>query len=163
MSLNSNDIRSKSLPKGTVLAGQYKIDRKIATGGMGSIYRALDLELDGFTLAIKMLHKSFQLDNHYVQRFKREVDLCSLVSHPNIVKIFNLVTTSEHLFYTMEFIEGVSLEQEQICGGYSQKHLPRLIIEIADGLKAIHSKGISGHDTRIMTPLDTDLGFFFCA
>ena len=150
-------IRSVGLQQQTLLAERYLIIKQLSRGGMGTIYLAEDLLNNGFPLAIKIIHKNFQSDKQYLDRFKQEVTLCHSVSHPNVIKIFDYVEVQDRVFFTMEHIIGKSLEEHLDEDTYPVEKLAKLIIEIADGLKAIHEKGIVHRDIKpanIMIQLD---------
>lgn len=145
---DSESIKSKSFELNSLLAMRFRLEGKIATGGMGSIYRAVDLKNNNFPVAIKILHSGLQLDQDHLDRFKREVDICSQINHPNVVKIFDLFSENNQLFFSMELIEGKSLEEILRSKPYPIEKIPRLLIEIADGLKAIHSENIIHRDLK---------------
>ena len=143
------EIKSSAIERNTILDGRYLLSKKVATGGMGNIYRAEDTQHDNFPLAVKLLHKGFLNDPSYLTRFKQEVSLCELVSHPNVVKIFDLVIQPDRAYFTMEYIEGSSLEaQIQETGPLNTKQVIRFLVEACDGLRAIHKAGIIHRDLK---------------
>jgi serine/threonine protein kinase/tetratricopeptide (TPR) repeat protein len=141
-----------SLQTGHVLAGRFRIDRFLGGGGMGEVYLADDLELGG-TVALKILRTELLSDPLFLNRFKREVQLSRQVTHLNICRIFDVGRHTEEglevAFLTMEYIEGETLSS------YLRKHgrltlaeaLP-LLRQIAEGLSALHEKGIVHRDFK---------------
>ena len=142
------NIKSQSFQEDTLFEGRYKIVRKIAIGGMGNVYKALDRENEDFPLALKVLHRQFRSQRQYLERFTREVTYCQQVSHPNVVKIFDLYSNSEDIFFTMEYINGKSLEDILKEGLIEPSRIPKLLIEICDGLRAIHQENIIHRDLK---------------
>jgi serine/threonine protein kinase len=143
------EIKSTAIERNTVLDERYLLLKKVATGGMGHVYRAEDLQNPGFPLAVKILHKGFLNDQSYLERFKREVELCEQVSHPNVLKIFDLVMNREQAYFSMEFIEGSSLESlVSETGPLNPSQVMRFLVEVCDGLRAIHNARIIHRDLK---------------
>src|SRR5262249_14906421 len=82
---------------------RFAVRRRVGSGGMGVVYEAYDLERD-MRVAIKTIRDS---DASTLYRFKKEFRSLTDVSHPNLVKIHELVLSDEQCFYTMEFVDGV--------------------------------------------------------
>lgn len=102
-----------NLKPGSIL-GQYEIIREIGRGGMGIVFQAKQLELDRF-VALKVL-LSNPADNPQIQskkqtRFLREAKLCSILTHPNIIPIFQHGTDQGHSFYSMQLVDGKTLSE----------------------------------------------------
>lgn len=142
------NIKSQSYQEHTLLEGRYQLIRKIAVGGMGNVYKAVDTKNNNFPLAVKILHQQFRQHKQYIERFKREVDYCRQVSHPNVVKIFDLYCNDQIAFFTMEYIEGVSLEEKLLTEKIPLQEISKLLIEVCDGLRAIHNEGIVHRDLK---------------
>ena len=73
---------------GTILDGRYRIERKLGTGGMASVYLAEDQEL-GRRVAIKLLDERHAQDEQFIERFRREAESAAGLSHPNVVSIYD--------------------------------------------------------------------------
>jgi eukaryotic-like serine/threonine-protein kinase len=142
-----------SLIPGSLLAGRFKIVCFIASGGMGEVYEAEDLELHE-CLGIKTLRSEVLQKASSVERFKREVHLARKVTHPNVCRIFDLVRAKsnngeEVVFVTMEFLRGETLAQYMKQHGRMsvEESLP-LINQMASGLSAAHRAGIVHRDFK---------------
>ncbi|MDF1667659.1 MAG: serine/threonine-protein kinase, partial [Planctomycetota bacterium] len=88
--------------------GSYEILSKIATGGMGTVYRAQHIKLAKI-VAIKVLAGNMAAVEEYVLRFEREAQLAARLEHPNIVRIYDYGTDGELIYLVMQFVEGESL------------------------------------------------------
>ena len=99
--------------------GRYEVRRKVADGGMGRVYQALDLE-DQRSVAIKVLHPEVAIDTVQVERFKREYKLSASLPHEHIVHVLNFHTTADDSYaLVMEYLEGeelrMFLQREGLC------------------------------------------------
>jgi hypothetical protein len=92
-------------PNGTLLAGRFEIVRRIGEGGMGIVYDAVDRER-GTTVALKSIT---QPDPTAIFRFKREFRSLADIGHPNPVPLYELVSTDDWWFFTMQLVEGTDL------------------------------------------------------
>jgi len=96
---------------GNVIDGKYRIEGRIAAGGMGTVYRATRL-LIGDQVAIKLLHRELVSDEHAAERFRREAQAAARLKHPNAVSVYDFGVTGEGLVYlVMELVEGESLRE----------------------------------------------------
>lgn len=128
--------------------GRYKDIEKIATGGMGIVFRAIDTVLDK-PVAIKTIIFD-SMTEFYVPRFQREAKLISKLNHPNIVNILDFgITREQEPYMVMDFVEGSSLE-EQLKEGkkYSIDEIKETVLQICRGMKHAHSKGIVHRDLK---------------
>jgi serine/threonine protein kinase len=113
----SGDNRSDSrrLPAGTLLSsGRYKIERSIAAGGMGAVYRAIDMRFDDEPCAVKEMLDDFQKDvdrNQAVEWFKREAKLLLKLNHPYIPRVRDSFVENDRHYLVMDFIEGRTLTE----------------------------------------------------
>ncbi len=96
-----------ALVEGAVVNNRYRLEKKIGQGGMGAVYRAMDLELEE-TVAIKFLSVT-AADETLLQRFKQEVTLSRQFNHPNIIRMYDLGTWGEHKYISMELLSGGDL------------------------------------------------------
>src|SRR5215469_2597064 len=105
----------RRLPPGTLLsAGRYKIVKAIATGGMGAVYRAIDIRFDDEPCAVKEMLDDFQKDvdrNQAVEWFKREAKLLLKLNHPYIPRVRDSFVENERHYLVMDFIEGRTLTE----------------------------------------------------
>ena len=125
-----------------LLAGRYELLGMLGVGGMGAVYRARDLEL-GETVALKMLNSELARAPGMLERFREEVRLARRVTHPNIARIFDIGTTGDDWFLTMELVDGESLglvlERE---GAISVVRTVAIASQACSGLAAAHRAGI---------------------
>ena len=94
-------------PAGTVFAGRYRILGLLGPGGMGEVYRALDLILNQ-TVALKFLAPAHVSEAALV-RFRNEVRIARQVSHPNVCRVYDLGVVEGLHFLSMEYIDGEDL------------------------------------------------------
>ncbi|MET3987366.1 Stk1 family PASTA domain-containing Ser/Thr kinase [Streptomyces sp. PvR034] len=93
---------------GRVLDGRYRIDSRIAVGGMATVYRAVDTRLDR-VLALKVMHPALAADGAFVERFIREAKSVARLAHPNVVGVFDQGTDGPFVFLAMEYVSGCTL------------------------------------------------------
>ena len=96
------------LQPGAILGGRYEILQALGEGGMGTVYKARDRELDRL-VALKVIRPDLARNPAIIQRFKQELILARQVTHRNVVRIFDLGEAEGIKFITMEFIEGKDL------------------------------------------------------
>src|SRR5690348_3431216 len=90
--------------------GSFKIEAKIGTGAMGTVYRAVQ-EPKGRTAALKIITGEQTLKNNVTGRFKRESDILQQFRHPNIVRFLAVGRSQGILYFAMEYVPGGTLEQ----------------------------------------------------
>lgn len=133
---------------GTTFGDRYYIENLLGTGGMGSVYLALDAKNKDERIAIKILHSSLSRDERHVKRFLREVQLTRKISHPNVVRIFDVGQQRGQLFFSMEYVEGISLKERLQQTRLSIDQILELLQQICSGLEAIHNVGIIHRDLK---------------
>ena len=127
--------------------GRYSLRDLLGAGGMGTVYRALDTELDEI-VALKILRPELTTSREMVERFRREVKLARRVTHPNVARTFDIGEHRGERYLTMELVEGESLAT------LLAREIPPLSrsIEIAfaicAGLNAAHAAGIVHRDLK---------------
>ena len=136
---------------GEVIDGRYKLNRIVASGGMATIYAALDLRLDR-QVAVKIMHPHLAQDEKFVERFIREAKAAASLSHPNIVAVLDQGWNqggAPCVFIVMELIEGATLRDYLIEQGRLsiEKVLP-IIMPVASALAAAHKLGIVHRDIK---------------
>ena len=107
-STTGNQVRVESLSLGSSLGSRYRIERLLGQGGMGSVYLAYDKELDR-QVALKMIRPELASNENVLARFKREIQLSSKVTHPNVLRVYDLGEEDGIRFLTMQFVEGEDL------------------------------------------------------
>ena len=133
----------------------FRILEKIAEGGMGVVYRALDTNL-GRTVAIKVIHPQALGDPERKQRFVQEARTASALNHPNIVTIHEIASEGDVDFIAMEYVEGQSLDLLARARPLDIDQVIDFGIQIASALGAAHASGIVHRDIKpanvIVTP-----------
>lgn len=135
---------------GTTIS-HYKILEKLGEGGMGVVYKALDLRLDR-PVAIKFLPPQLSSDLESKQRFMQEAKAAASLNHPNILGVYEIDEQDSALFFSMEYIEGQTLKS-YISGLKSGSGIPvsqaiRWTMQIGEGLRAAHQKNIIHRDIK---------------
>ncbi|MBQ5338135.1 MAG: serine/threonine protein kinase, partial [Oscillospiraceae bacterium] len=95
---------------GKKLDGRYEITERIGEGGMADVYRATDV-VDNKTVAVKILKKEFAENEEFLRRFRNESKAIAVLSHPNIVKIYDVGFSERIQFIVMEYIDGITLNE----------------------------------------------------
>jgi Tol biopolymer transport system component len=134
------------LPSGTIL-GSYSIVAPLGAGGMGEVYEAVDQRL-GRTVAIKILPAHVAANPELKQRFEREAQAVSSLSHPRICMLFDVGRQGDVDFLVMEYLDGDTLAERVRAGALPAADVLRYAIEIADALDAAHEKGIVHRDLK---------------
>jgi len=139
---------SDPLP-GTLLAGRYQIIRRVGTGGMGTVYRAVQTGLER-PVGLKVLRRELSWDKATVMRFHREAKAMSLLTHPNTVRVFDFGQTDEGLlFFAMELLEGelltARIERE---GAIDVREAIRIARQVLGSLSEAHGAGIIHRDLK---------------
>lgn len=133
---------------GQMLDNRYKITELIGVGGMADVYRGSDI-VDNKTVAIKILKTEFADNEEFLSRFRNESKAIALLSHPNIVKIYD-VGFSENLQYIiMEYIDGITLKDYiEEKHALNWKDAVHFMIQILRALQHAHEKGIVHRDIK---------------
>ena len=93
---------------GAILDGRYRIESRIATGGMSTVYRGLDLRLDR-RVALKVMDARYSGDHQFLTRFQREARAIARLKHPGLVAIYDQGNDATHPFLVMELVDGGTL------------------------------------------------------
>lgn len=93
---------------GQLLDGRYRVQARIAAGGMATVYQAVDTRLDRL-LALKVMHPTLATDAAFVDRFIREAKSVARLSHPNVVGVFDQGTDGTYVYLAMEYVAGCTL------------------------------------------------------
>ncbi|GHH94739.1 Stk1 family PASTA domain-containing Ser/Thr kinase [Streptomyces capillispiralis] len=133
---------------GQVLDGRYRVEARIAVGGMATVYRAVDTRLDR-VLALKVMHPSLAADASFVERFIREAKSVARLAHPNVVQVFDQGTDGAYVYLAMEYIAGCTLRDVLRERGALQ---PRAALDILEpvlaALGAAHRAGFVHRDMK---------------
>ncbi|WP_172638745.1 Stk1 family PASTA domain-containing Ser/Thr kinase [Streptomyces tailanensis] len=133
---------------GHVLDGRYRVEARIAVGGMATVYRAVDTRLDR-VLALKVMHPTLAADGSFVERFIREAKSVARLSHPNVVGVFDQGTDGSYVYLAMEYVAGCTLRDVLRERGALQ---PRAALDILEpvlaALGAAHRAGFVHRDMK---------------
>ena len=133
---------------GRLLDGRYEILEQIGTGGMAVVYKARCHRLNRL-VALKILKDEFSQDEEFRRRFRAEGEAVAMLSHPNIVQVYDVSTSDSANFIVMELIDGISLKQYmEKKGVLNWKETLHFAMQIAKGLEHAHSRGIVHRDIK---------------
>jgi serine/threonine-protein kinase len=133
---------------GRKLDGRYEITELIGIGGMADVYKAVDI-IDDRIVAVKILKTEFSDNEDFIRRFRNESKAIAVLSHPNIVKIYDVGFTDRIQFIVMEYIDGITLKEfidQQ--GVLKWKDSIHFIIQILRALQHAHDRGIVHRDIK---------------
>ena len=133
---------------GKKLDGRYEITELIGVGGMAEVYKGVDV-IDNKNVAIKILKKEFAENEEFLRRFRNESKAIAVLSHPNIVKIYDVGFSEKIQYIVMEYIDGITLkeyiEEEKVL---TWKDTVHFVIQILRALQHAHDKGIVHRDIK---------------
>ncbi|MEU8869657.1 Stk1 family PASTA domain-containing Ser/Thr kinase [Streptomyces javensis] len=133
---------------GQELDGRYRIEARIAVGGMATVYRAVDTRLDR-VLALKVMHQSLASDAAFVERFIREAKSVARLAHANVVAVYDQGADGAHVYLAMEYVSGCTLRD--VLRGRGALH-PRAALDILEpvlaALGAAHRAGFVHRDMK---------------
>ncbi|MFF9197143.1 Stk1 family PASTA domain-containing Ser/Thr kinase [Streptomyces sp. NPDC014779] len=133
---------------GRLLDGRYRVDARIAVGGMATVYRAVDTRLDR-ELALKVMHPDLATDAAFVERFMREAKSVARLSHPNVVGVFDQGADGAYVYLAMEYVAGCTLRDVLRERGALR---PRAALDVLEpvlaALGAAHRAGFVHRDMK---------------
>jgi eukaryotic-like serine/threonine-protein kinase len=134
---------------GTVLGGRYKLDERIASGGMGDVWRGTD-EVLGRTVAVKILLPSLLDEPGFAERFRGEARTMATINHPGVVDVYDYGSDPQAGAYlVMEYVEGDALSRTlSKVGRLTPSRTMALMAQAGDALHAAHEKGIVHRDVK---------------
>ena len=133
---------------GQTFENRYTIVNVIGTGGMATVYGAYD-QMTGRSVAIKMMQKKLEHNARQIKLFVNESTALSLLSHPNIVQVYNTVITNSTKYIIMEYVEGITLKKHiDHRGALPEREVLYYASQILSALDYIHSKGIVHCDIK---------------
>jgi serine/threonine-protein kinase len=136
------------LSPGTMLGGRYRLDERIAGGGMGDVWRATD-EVLGRTVAVKTLLPALLEEPGFAERFRGEARTMATINHPGVVDVYDYGSENGTAFLVMEYVEGDALSRTLgRVGRLTPARTMALLAQAADALHAAHVNGIVHRDVK---------------
>ncbi|MGY1773393.1 Stk1 family PASTA domain-containing Ser/Thr kinase [Blastococcus sp. SYSU D00813] len=133
---------------GMVLEGRYRLEERLARGGMSTVYAATDLRLDR-TVAVKVMAEHLMHDPSFVDRFTREARAAAMLSHPNVVSVSDQGSDQGLVFLVMELVRGRTLRDLlQARGRLTVGEAFAVLEPVLSGLAAAHRAGIVHRDIK---------------
>ncbi len=133
---------------GTVLSGRYKLEAKLGSGGMSTVYLANDATLDR-AVAVKVMHREMSEQPDQLERFRQEARAVAKLSHPNVVAVIDAGEDGGHPYIVFEYVEGETLKQRIArLGALDTQEALAYAIEIARGLTVAHARNMVHRDIK---------------
>jgi TolB-like protein/Tfp pilus assembly protein PilF/predicted Ser/Thr protein kinase len=137
----------QKLIPGSMFAGRYEIIKELGRGGMGIVYQAKDSKLQRI-VALKFLPSEWTYDLSAKERFVREAQAAAALDHPNICTVHEIDEAEGRMFISMAFVEGESLRSRMERGLVRSDEALGIAIQVAEGLREAHKKGIIHRDIK---------------
>src|SRR5690349_15630728 len=133
---------------GVTLGGRYRLDERIAGGGMGDVWRGTD-EVLGRTVAVKILLPALLDEPGFAERFRGEARTMATINHPGVVDVYDYGSDQQLAFLVMEYVEGDALSRTlSRVGRLTPARTMALVAQAADALQAAHLNGIVHRDVK---------------
>jgi len=145
------------LKPGTILAGKYKIEEVVGRGGMGIVYKAVDIKLKR-CVALKFLPPELTQDTEAKERFILEAQTAAALTHPNICTIHEINEEEGESFIAMEYVEGKDLRDKLNKGPMEVEEVLDIVVQVAQGLDEAHKKNIIHRDIKSANVMMTEKG-----
>jgi eukaryotic-like serine/threonine-protein kinase len=142
------EARPSSAMIGTVLSGRYRLEAKLGSGGMSTVYLARDQTLDR-SVAVKVMHREMSEQADQLERFRQEARAVAKLSHPNVVSVIDAGEDGGHPYIVFEYVEGETLKQRIARdGALDPQEAIAYAIEIARGLSVAHARNLVHRDIK---------------
>jgi serine/threonine protein kinase len=134
---------------GTMLGGRYRLDERIASGGMGDVWRCVD-DVLGRTVAVKILLPSLLEETGFTERFRVEARTMAAINHPGVVDVYDYGSDPRAGAYlVMEYVEGDALSRTLArVGRLTPARTMALVAQAADALHSAHEMGVVHRDVK---------------
>ena len=133
---------------GKLLHGRYRIEERIGRGGMGVVYRAIQVNIDR-PVAIKLLTAEAAEKDDVVRRFENEAKIISSLRHPNTLKLIDYGRTDDgQLFVVTEFLDGQPLDALLAAGPISERRTVQVLEQVCASLAEAHEQGVVHRDLK---------------
>ena len=137
-----------TLPEGLEIGSRYKVVKLLGRGGMGAVYQVRDEELER-DVALKLIRPDVAQDPSALDRFKREIQLSSRITHRNVLRVYDLGETESIKYLTMQLVSGEDLSAVlKREGKLSNERILRIFRQICEGLEAAHEQGVVHRDLK---------------
>lgn len=137
----------------------YHINERIGEGGMGTVYKATDVNLKR-TVAVKMLHPFLVSNGDSLKRFQNEAHLSARISHPNVATLLDFKASEQSHFIVMEYVNGQALDDIlKQHNRLPEREAVKIVIQVLEGLGAAHELGILHRDLKPGNIMITQRGF----
>lgn len=128
--------------------GEFLLLHAMGEGGVGAVYKALDLSLNRF-VALKILRKKMATNPEFIENFSREAHAAASINHPNVAQVFSFGTQDSQYYLAMEILEGGSLDDRMAhIGKIPECETLEVAIAAAQGLRAAHQRGLLHRDVK---------------
>lgn len=135
-------------PSAGLMLGNYQLEEEVGRGGMGIVYRARQLAPIRRTVALKLVSAGLVADEQQVSRFYAEAEAAASLHHPGIVPIYEVGCHAGHHFYSMAYIEGVSLAERIKAAEIPGHQAAQILREIAQAVSHAHAQGLIHRDLK---------------
>jgi serine/threonine-protein kinase len=143
---------------GALLDGRYRVEDRIATGGMSTVYRGLDVRLDR-PVALKVMDARYSNDSQFLTRFQREARAVARLKDPGLVAVYDQGLDAAHPFLVMELVEGGTLRELLRERGPMPPHAAAAVLRpVLGGLAVAHRAGLVHRDIKPENVLISDDG-----
>jgi serine/threonine protein kinase len=133
---------------GTVLSGRYRLEAKLGSGGMSTVYLARDTTLDR-PVAVKVMHREMSEQADQLERFRQEARAVAKISHPNVVAVIDAGEDGGYPYIVFEYVEGETLKMRiNRIGALDVQEALAYAIEIARGLTVAHARKMVHRDIK---------------
>jgi eukaryotic-like serine/threonine-protein kinase len=133
---------------GTVLSGRYRLEAKLGSGGMSTVYLARDTTLDR-PVAVKVMHREMSEQADQLERFRQEARAVAKLSHPNVVSVIDAGEDGGYPYIVFEYVEGETLKARiNRIGALDVQESLAYAIEIARGLTVAHARKMVHRDIK---------------
>jgi hypothetical protein len=142
------EARSSSSMIGTVLSGRYRLEAKLGSGGMSTVYLARDETLDR-PVAVKVMHREISEQADQLERFRQEARAVAKLSHPNVVSVIDAGEDGGYPYIVFEYVKGETLKQRIArVGALDAQEALAHAIEVARGLSVAHARNMVHRDIK---------------
>ena len=133
---------------GTLLNERFRLEEKIGSGGMSTVYRAFDATLERW-VAIKLMHREISSDSDQLERFRREARAVASLNHPHVVTVIDFGEDDDHPYIVLEYVEGENLKDRlRRMGRLPVPEAVAYAIEIGRALECAHANRLVHRDVK---------------